>query len=399
MKLKIPFLAILLAIVACNSVKRSQVSLNRGDYDRSIALSVKKIQKDKTSPKADAHILLLEEAFGKAVEQDNRRISNLKRKDKLSSSRELYHTYLNMENRQNAIRPLLPLYSSSENRKAVFRIVDYGAKILSAKEAYAGHLYDEALRFMGRDNTMDYRNAYGLLWDLKEIDPAYPNLASLLDEAHYKGTDFVIVKLLNQSGQIIPQALERDLLDFNTYGLDDFWTEYHSKQQADIDYRYGISFVFKVIEVSPEHIFEKEVVLERRIADGWEYDRGRNGEILKDSLGNAIKTTKYINVNALLTVTEQSKSVLVGGELRCRDLSKNRDMEEYPLATEFVFENRFATYRGDERALSSEELALSRNRFVPFPSHAQMLMDAGVDIKLRFKGILEDNPFMRPKGQ
>ena len=47
----------------------------------------------------------------------------------------------------------------------------------------------------------------------------------------------------------------------------------------------------------------------------------------------------------------------------------------------------------NERALTKEDRALLKNRFVPFPPNEQMVFDAGEDIKLHLKAILKDNSF------
>jgi hypothetical protein len=190
----------------------------------------------------------------------------------------------------------------------------------------------------------------------------------------------------------MPRRLEQELLDFNTYGLDDFWTEYHSVREQGIDYHYGISLNFRTIEVSPERISEREERRSKRIKDGWEYKRDRNGEIVNDAEGNPIKIDIYKTVSAMIYITEQFKAVRVEGNVTYRDLQKRRDLTNYPLATEFVFQNVFATYRGDERALNNEDLPLVRNKYLPFPNPADMVYDAGEEIKFRLKKILKDYP-------
>ena len=66
-------------------------------------------------------------------------------------------------------------------------------------------------------------------------------------------------------------------------------------------------------------------------------------------------------------------------------------MDRHPLTTEFVFENEFARFRGDERALTPDDERFLRNDFLPFPSSEQMVLDAGTDIKARLKDILRNN--------
>ncbi|MCH2490851.1 MAG: hypothetical protein MK211_11940 [Flavobacteriales bacterium] len=387
MRSTITLFSLVLLLVSCNSVKRNQKFLARGNYDQAIELAVKKLQKDKNGKKSREHIAILEEAFKKAVAEDTRRISFLKKSNAVEAPRELFYTYATLEARQQLIRPLLPLKNAS------FTLVDYTDEIIAAKKDFADHLFEEGNRYLSRNTIMDARTAYHYFEELEEIQPNYLNLVDRMEEARFQGTDFVFVTINNRSNQVIPRRLERDLLDFDTYGLDDFWTQYHAERQRDIPYNFGIALNFRQINISPERVSEKEFNRKKRIKDGWEYQLDRNGNVMKDSLGNDIKVDRYIDVTARVTYTEQTKGVQVGGNVIYRDLLGRRDIGKYPLQTEFVFENIFARFRGDERALTKEDRALLKNRFVPFPPNEQMVFDAGEDIKLHLKAILKDNSF------
>lgn len=382
-------LSILAALlVSCSSVKRNEKFLAQGNYDQAIEFAVKKLQKN--NKRSEAHIVMLEEAYVKVVERDTRKINFLK-KQGAGSEKELYYLLLELDNRQNYLRPLLPLYSESLGRNINIALVDYSNEIITARENYAAALYEEATYLMGLNRKHDYRKAYGVLTELERVSSNYRDARSLKEDAHYYGTDFVYVTLNNRTNVIIPRPLEQDLLNFNTYGLNDFWTEYHSNRNAQVDYDYGIALNFRSIQISPEQIFEEKIVRVKRIKDGWRYKLDRNGDYVLDSLGNRIKIDNYIKVRAVVTVTEQSKAVAVGGNVTYRDLIRRQDIDNHPLASEFVFENVFARYRGDDRALTEEDLALLENRFIPFPSNAQMVLDAGEDIKYRLKNILKGN--------
>lgn len=395
MQKAITLLCCVALLTACNSAKRTQKFLASGNYDQAIGLAVKKLQKDKTSSKSDELIVLLEDAFQKVVVEDQRRIDFLQAEKNPVNAREIYHLYRGLQYRQDVIRPLLPLYSDILRRNADFNFQNYRNNILTAKEGYALALYNDGKRFMSKGTIHGYREAYGSFAELSKIQRNYKDTEALMEDAHYRGTDFVHVTLRNRSGQIIPRRLERELLDFNTYNLDDFWTEYHNEKDSGTDYNFGIALNFRQIDISPERISEKEYIRRKRIKDGWEYELDGNGNVMKDSLGNDIKIDKYINVRATLYVSEQTKSVLVGGNVVYRDLMSQRDMDRFPLSTEFIFENIFAEYRGDERALTKEDKELVKNDFIPFPSHAQMVLDAGDDIKARLRDILKSNSIRR----
>ncbi|RFN57693.1 hypothetical protein [Marixanthomonas ophiurae] len=381
----------LLIFSSCSSVKRNQKFIAEGDYDRAIDLAVKKLQKDKYAEKNDEHIILLEEAYKKAVAEDTRRINFLKKSNESNKSRSIYLLYKKLEDRQFLVRPLLPLYSKTLGRNADFKFKDYSSQIITAKQNYVADLYNEAVRLKNRNTVEDYRDSYYLLCDIHDLQPNYKDVTILLDDTRFLGTDFVLVSLNNRTNQIIPLRLERELLDFNTYGLNNFWTEFHSKPENGIEYTHAIDLNLRNIAISPERISETEERRSQRIKDGWEYKKDRNGNYVLDREGNKIKVDVYKNVTAIINITTQEKAVHVSGDVIYKDLLNNRNLNNYPLASEFIFENTFATYRGDRQALSQNDWIWVQNRFVHFPSSEQMVFDAGEDMKVRLKEILKRN--------
>lgn len=374
-------------LTACSSVRRNQKYLAQGDYEQVIDLAVKKLQKDPFGKNSEAHVSFLEAAYQEAVSEDMRRIQFLERENQPANSRELYYIYCDLEKRQDFVRPL------NRIRPLSIQWRDYTGDILRTKKAFANYLYSEGRQYLQRNTIPDAREAYAYFSDLKNLQPDYRDVDQLMDEAHFKGTDFVWVQLHNYSGQIIPYQLERDLLDFNTYGLNDFWTEYHSRSEQGIRYDFGIDLNFREISVSPEHIFEKEYHRKKVIPDGWEYLLDRYGNVVLDSLGNKVKVDKHITVTANIRYTEQTKSVRVGAAAVYKDLQRNQIIRQYPIGTEFVFRNVFARYQGDERALTQEDLEHIRYDFFPFPSGQQMVFDAGNDIKGRLQEALRSHRF------
>jgi len=391
MKKSLLFLSMVFLITACSGVKRSQKALYSGNYNEAIDIAVSKLQKEKNNKAAQEHILLLEDAFKKITERDNKRIAFLEKEGNPSTSREIFILYSNLNTIQNSIAPLLPLYSTISNREVKFKFTDYDAELLAAKNAFAENLYNQAKAQMQKGNKIDFRNAHVILEELESLSSNYRDADQLLREAHYFGTDYVFVSLTNRTNQFMPQRLERDLLDFNTYGLDDFWTEYHSLNRRDIDYDFEIDLEFRDILVSPERIMERQIPLELEIKDGFTYQTDRRGNFVLDSLGNKIKIDKFMVVKGTLYETVQTKSLAVDARVVYRDVKRNQFINNHPLQTEFVFENVFATFRGDERVLSNDDRRILRNRFIPFPSNEQMLIDAGNDIKGRLSDILQRN--------
>lgn len=138
-----------LVLTGCSSVKRNQKFLAQGNYDQAIFLAVKKIKKNKPSSRNDQHIFLLEEAYKKVVDQDKDRIKFLEKDGNASNSKEIYFRYLDLEDRQRKIRPLLPL-TDSKGHTARFDLEDYSSQIITAKANYVDYSYKEAAQYMNQ---------------------------------------------------------------------------------------------------------------------------------------------------------------------------------------------------------------------------------------------------------
>ncbi|WP_417785133.1 hypothetical protein [Tenacibaculum sp.] len=384
-----------LVLASCSSVKTTEKALNSGNYDKAISLSIEKLAKNKTKEKNQPHVLMLQEAFRKATDRDLDRISFLEKEQNPENFETIYTLYQRLNNRQERIKPLLPLRILSSGRNAKFKLVNYSDRILAAKENYAGYLYKNGVDLLneGDRNKINYRRAFDELRHLDKISPNYRDTRSLIEEAHAKGIDYVHVSVRNRTDQIIPRRLERDLLAIDTYGLNDLWTQYHAKKDRSIRYDFDLELDFRDIIISPEQVHEKEVIKERRIKDGFKYLRDNNGNYVKDSLGNKIKVDKFKRIRCTFYQFTQFKSSKVTGVVKYIDNRTNQLLQRFPIQSEFVFEHIYADYDGDRRALDKSFIELLDETSVDFPSNEQMVYDTGTDLKQKLKHIITRNKF------
>ncbi len=388
---KITVLVFVILLSACNSAKKVKKEISDGNYDHAIKLAVKNLRKGSSSKKQQEVVVLLEDVYGKAVASDNRSLKRLKLdlKNNPSAIENIYETYVSLDKRQDLIRPILPLHIKNEGRDAVFHFTDYTTELAKSKVSLSKYLYANAKRLLAGSNKENARKAYDDLKYLDEINPNYKNVNSLLQEAHFKGTNFVEVVLENQTNQIIPRKLEDDLLDFNSYGLDKFWTAYHTQKDNKIHYDYQLALLFKQLDVSPEQIIEKQTPISKEIEDGFEYVLDDNGHVALDSLGNSIKVPKIVTVKANLFKVHQEKATHVAADVVLTNLHTNQEMDTFPLESEFVFIHDFAEMDGDIRALNKDEKELIKLKEIPFPSNEQMIFDTGEDLKKKLKRIIK----------
>jgi len=388
---KTTLLLFLLLIVAGCGVKQTQNFVSSGDYDSAIDKAISGLQNNKDKKGKQDYVYLLEEAFAKAKDRDLRKISMLVKDANPRNFEEVFNTYVQLNNRQEKIRPLLPLKLLKEKRNANFPFDDYTDQIIDSKNALSRHLYDNARGLMGTKDKVNYRRAYDDLAYLDQLTPNYKDVRKLMEDSKFKGTDFVHVYTKNETKIIIPIDLQTALLDFSTYGLNDKWTAYHSTKQKNVVYDYAMLVNFRQITISPEQIKEKESVNEKEIVDGKKKLLDARGRVVKDSLGKDVMVDNIKIVKIRINEFRQFKTAQVVAKVDYLDLKTNQLIQTFPISSEFVFENIYAKYRGDLRAIEKEYHPYFRNRPVPFPSNEQMVYDTGEDLKAKLKDVIVRN--------
>ncbi len=392
---KILLISTMVLLVACGGVKKTQVALNSGNYVTAMNKAIKNLSENKTKKGNQAYILMLEDAFEKNVQREEEEIVFLQKDGNPANLEAIYNKYLKLKGLQQRIRPLLPLFIRDEGRNASFGFANYDSNILATKNELSNYLYNNASSLLASAREkVDFRSAYNELKYLQDINPGYKETVSKMDQAYTKGLEYVKVEIGNETEQIIPERLEDELLDFNAFGINDFWTEYHANPLSNVKYDYALNVNFREINISPERINEKQIVKERQIKDGYEYLLDEQGNAVKDSLGNQIKVDKFRTVQCNFYEFTQFKAAQIGAKVSFTDLSNGQEINSYPLSSEFVFEHVYANYKGDKRALDTDLIPLLDIRSVPFPSNEQMVYDAGEDLKARLKSILTQNQFI-----
>ncbi len=376
-------------------VKQTRNMLTSGEYDAAIQLAVSGLRGNKTAKGKQDYVYLLEEAFAKAKERDLRNIAAWSKDANPQNLDKIYNTYVRLNNRQELIRPLLPLPLLKEGRNAIFPLDDYSTEIIDSKNALSNFLYTNAKNSLQNASKFEARKIFDDLRYLNSINPGFKDVNQLINEAQFKGTDFVHVFAKNETNIMIPNRLQNDLLDFSTYGLNDKWTVYHSNRQQGITYDLGIILNFRAINISPEQIREKQVIQEKQIKDGVKNLVDANGTIVRDSLGNPIKVDKFITVKGTAYQFTQFKACQVTAKVDYIDFNNNQLLNSFPLTSEFIFEHIYATFRGDRRAFDEQIIGYFGRRAVPFPSNEQMVFDTGEDLKAKLKDIISRNRIRR----
>ena len=377
---------LLLVLTSCSGRKHIETAISHGNYDQAISNALKKLENNKDKKRKQDYIIMLEDAYYKVLARDLNTIKHLKKDGNPEQYKAIYEIYADLEARQNAIKAVMPLKIGNQYLNLKFN--DYTNAIVDYRYKTSDYLIDKGIALLDDGNKYNARKAYSILEYIERINPNFEETRELLKEAHHKGTDYIMVSMENKTHQIIPVRLEQDLLNFETYGLNKFWTVFHANTDSNIDYDYAMKLQLQRINVSPEHVNRNQILRQKQIVDGWKYKLDNNGNVAKDSLGNDIKVDKIINVKARLFEFNQRKSTQVLARVEFINLKSNQLIDTFPIDSEFLFEHQYATVRGDKRALNKQDRYLLKNRRIQFPSNEQMVFDTGEDIKHKLKNIM-----------
>ena len=381
---------VLLIILSCSTRRQMEKAVSVGNYDQAIESAIERLRVNKDKRSKSDIIVLLQDSYNKASERDINDIKYLKTDNNPETFIQIYDKYVALDNRQERIKPLLPLYVNG--REVNFNFKNYNVEIVAFKNKASDYMYDKAQGLLNTNNKLEAREAYNSLRIIENINPNYKDVNQLMDLAHIKGADFVLVDMVNESGKVIPQRLENDLLNFSSYGLNNFWTIYHSAPEDGIDYNYNMKVGFRQINISPEQIKERQFTKEKQVVDG-KKELIKNGKVVKDSLGNSIKVDNYKTVSCTYYEFKQFKSTQVVGNVEYYNLQTNQLVDAFPISSEFVFQHIYATANGDRRALETNLIPFLERRAVPFPTEEQMIYDTGEDLKLKLKSIINSYTF------
>jgi hypothetical protein len=380
-------------LISCSSVKNTQEAISNGNYDTAINIAMDNLKRNKTKKRNQPYVFMLQEAFAKATAKDLDRINFLKKDQNPENIETIYAIYKNLKNRQEVIKPILPLPILKKDSNAEFQFRNYDDEIIANKNQLTDYLYLKARRLFDANNKFDYRTAFEDLEYIEKINPNFKDVRNLINVAHERGLDFVIVSMKNETQKVIPDRLEEDLLNFNTYGLNDLWTVYHGAKDPEIRYDFGLELNLRNIEVSPEQVREKQIIKERDVLDGFTYLLDKEGNQVLDKEGEKIKVDKTVKVRCELYQFTQFKSAKLLGQVKFIDLNTKQTIETYPIESGYSFQHIYANFKGDKRALEDSFLDQIRLLVVPFPTNEQMIFDSGQDLKQRLKSIITRSSF------
>lgn len=378
-----PLILLLVFLTACTS---SQKLLERGYYDQAVYKSVNKLRKN---PDKEKQVMVLREAFNTANAKDQEQIRFLKGSGQPDIWDKIFVLYTRLRDRQEAVRYL----PEPVLRKIGFQFVDYNAETVNAKQNAAEYFYQSGLSNLKAGDRFSARKAYYNFESVKQYYPNYRDVDKLMLEARTKGTANVLFTVANNSGQILPEGFVEEIYKIYLSDLNGLFVQFYSKSISGITIDYSVILNITNVSISPEMIREVNYDETKEIQDGWNYVLDSHGNVMKDTLGNDIKTPKMITLVCRVREFIMHKQSMVSGYV---DFYNNEKMllKSEPIAAENFFDYSWAIAQGDMRAIKPETLEKTKRRERPFPDNLMMVWDAQAVLKDMAKNIVARNANM-----
>ena len=366
-------------IVGCKS---SSKQLERGDYDAALKKAAKKIKRNPA--KNDDEVWVFNDAYNMARVRDNDAILRLKKKGDPALWSKIYHTYLELDKRQNLAISLPPVGIE-------FTEVNFTPEINNAKAKAAEYAYAKGEQLLAIDNRFEARKAHSRFLEVKTYEPYYKDVDKKLAEAKFKGTTNVYFRIVDNAEVVAPNGLIEEIQRINIDDLNDVWKNYDTHVDTNKIYHYSIFLNLTLIDVSPEEVKENNYSENKEVEDGYDYVFDANGNVKKDTLGNDIKVLRYKTIRCNVKEIYQFKTARISGTIDYIDNYSNKLLKSKPITADAKFEHGFAIAHGNLYALNPSTRSKLGGDYLPFPADEHLILQAGDVLKQMTKDIIVRN--------
>ncbi len=348
---------ILLLIVAiffggCASGKKA---LQKGDYSKAVSQAINKLRSNDDHKKARA---TLSKAYKYATEIYLSNINQAKQSNDVLKWESVAANYQRVNYMYNEI------VRCPACREVVPNPIRYDAELEMANRNAAAARYDLGVEALAMKRNRDKAiEAHQHFMKVQSYVPRYKDVEDKLSEAMFFATLKVVVepipspfKALKVSHDFfvnkINERLHRD--NFNDY------VRFYTPQEVKAE---KLEFVDHVIRMEFDHFTLGNVFSEKDTR-----------EVSRDSVNLADKGKEPYYGTAKAKLTIHTKSITGGGVLDFKifDNGLNKVVTQEKFPSEYIWSIQWASYQGDERALTKDERELCELTDLPIPSPQRM---------------------------
>lgn len=340
--LKISFLLFLITFCIISCSKSGRKALEEGEYFTAALQAIEKLRKDGDNSKAQD---VLPQAYKLAKSELLKDIVRAAQANQQFRYERVVDGY----------QKLNELHDKIEKCFTCRKLVSpdsYFNELNDATELAAAERYTFAQNLLNKGTIESARAAYDNFEDLLKYAPEYKDARLKLEDALFQGSYHVVVE---------QPAINSKMYQFsNEYfqgRVDEFL---HTNRRLNKFIRFYQPAEAKELKLRPDHIIRLEFI--EFVVGETSIKTEKLDIISKDSVktGTAKIDGKSVDVydKVKATVNRNFKSVRSRGILSMEifDFKTNKILLREQLPGEFIWNNKWATFNGDERALTKEDL-------------------------------------------
>ncbi len=375
MKNKLYTIFILSVVTFLISCKSASKLYQKGNYDEAVTVAAKKLQKDPNDKQLQSTIM---DAYHFAVDDHEKNIANYSSSNNDLKWEWIYNEYSSLQNMYEAI------YRSPQVYKLV-NPTDYSSYLITYAEKAGDAHYERGLTWMEKNDKQSFENAYGEFQAALRFKPGNIEVLDKMNEAYNDAVTNIVLLPMNHYD-----------FRFSSYNYD--YNNVDGQLLRNLKSNSGNQFVkfysdaeARSLNIRVDNFVEMQFM---NMNIGGFYDTKKTREVSQNVVTKEIvykpdSTLKvYGTVKAKITTIQRSMHSEGSLQITVRDAEGNRLWSDI-LKSNDDWYTEFATYTGDERALSDSDKQLVNRKQERPPSADEIIncmteeMNSNLPYKIR----------------
>ena len=355
-------LLLLLVWSVLESCSSGKTALKQGNYYEAVLESVNRLRGSPDHKKAK---VVLQQGYPLAVQFIEASIQNGINSDDPQKWRNAVRGYEQINNLNTQIKTSLGAMKIISKPETRFN------ELAEAKKKAAEESYTDGINAMMKNTREDSKAAYFNFKAANDFEPGYRESIEMMNQAEFNATlrvayEGVNASRINYNGlEPIVNSLQRQFLSFKPITQKDTVPPHQYLKLVFNGYRQGSSNVSN----SSENIERDVKVGEKKGADG------KTQDVME-------------KVKAKITYFHKTKGGTSEATITITDASNNAVLQNRNVQGNFMWEYDWATFTGDQRALSTNQLNLCKRREIS-PDEQDIFNRAIQNLEANVKGNLQ----------
>ncbi|SDC83030.1 hypothetical protein [Pedobacter soli] len=348
---------IYLSLIIIGGCTTGKNALQKGDYDASVSKAVSRLQ---NSPKNTEAMQVLKTAYDLALQSHLRKIDEAKLSNDLFRWESIMYDY----------QKINQLADDINSCPACLTIVPspskYITELADSKYMAAGARYNSGLGYLRDNNRLAAKKAYYEFEKTLNLEPNYKDAKAKMEDAYWAAVTRVVVQPI-----IVNSSLYRLSADYFQQQIDQFIGKYARNKFV----------LFYGEQQATEQKIVPDQVLSLNFDDfvvGQTYVKERVEKLKRDSV--VIGETRerkpvYGTVKATLSIFEKNISSSGLLDMSIMDWNTKKLVRQQKFPGTYVWRDSWASYKGDDRALSKQQLAMTKRREMLPPPPSTLFLE------------------------